>query len=96
MDYQEKASALDSLSELKILIRGPLDWYVSQSVEVKRMGSCMLAGMYGNGETPEEAILDHWKVLVDDLTPGDFLVINAGDPKRRRDVYWHRYMWKDA
>lgn len=93
MDYQQKAAALDALSEISIKCRGVKDWYVSQQVDVKDVkDGHVLYGEYGNGETPEEAILDHWRRLVEDLPRNKYLVVRGGSDQRRA-VRWNGFMW---
>lgn len=98
MDWQQKAEALAALADLSIKFRerewrvgGPDPWYVSQNVEVK--DGSILSSVCGNGHTPEEAIEDHWKQLVDDLTSRQYLIINVGT-KDRRAVKWNGFMWQ--
>lgn len=100
MDFQQKAEALAALTALSIKFRerehrigGSEPWYVSQKVDVKE-GSCLL-GTYGNGNTPEEAIEDHWKVLVLDLPRDEYLIVNSG-LENRRAVRWNGFMWADV
>ena len=93
LDYLQKADALNALAEISIKTRGLKDWYVSQRVEIK--SGNFLAGQYGNGDTPENAILDHWEKLVTDLPSNSYLVANHGY-KTRRAVRWGGYMWKDV
>ncbi len=94
MDWQEKAAALNALSEISILIRGPNDWYVNhQSIEVKDGG--MLCGEYGNGDSPYMALENHWDILTAIEHP-KYLVLHASDTKRRRAVRWNGYMWTDV
>lgn len=93
MNFQQKAAALKALSEISVRIRGENNWYVNQNVEVKAGG--MLEGRYGNGETPESAIEDHWRALVEDLKPEEYLVIHAYGGKRRA-VKWNGFMWEDT
>ena len=92
MNWEEKADALNALSAISILMRGRGDWYVRQSVEIK--DGSMLGGGYGNGETPEEAINNHWEKMVLDLTPRQYLVLNAYGADRRA-VLWNGFMWAD-
>ena len=94
MDWQQKAAALDALKAIEIRIRKPGDWYVHHGVEIKDNG--LLCGDYGNGKTPEDAILDHWERLVTAIeqTP-KYLVVNAMT-ERRRAVRWNGYMWQDV
>ena len=94
MTWQEKAAALDALAEIQVMIRKPGDWYVSQRVEIKDDG--VLISSYGNGVTPEEAIENHWRELVDEIadTP-KYLVVRAFQDQRRA-VRWNGFMWQDV
>ena len=99
MDWQQKAEALASLTELAICFRekqwrigGDEPWYVQQKIDIR--DGCCLHGAYGNGYTPQEAIEDHWKRLVDDLSSDQYLVIEAAADKRRA-VRWNGFMWQD-
>lgn len=100
LTLDQKAAALAGLAELHVVYRekqwrvrsGSKAWYVLQHVEIK--DGPMLSGDYGNGWTPEAAIEDHWRRLVDELPPGKYLVLHAGDPEKRRAVRWNGFMWE--
>jgi hypothetical protein len=92
MDWQEKAAALDALAEIEIRFRKPGDWFVNQDVAIK--DDHCLVGAWGNGETPQAAIEDHWKVLVEEPKFPLYLVARSGD--RRRAVSWNGFMWADV
>lgn len=99
MDWQQKAEALSGLTDLAICFREKRDrigghepWYVLQKIDIKD-GSC-LHGAYGNGATPQEAIEDHWKRLVDELPPDKYLIARWAD--KRRAVRWNGFMWQDV
>jgi len=93
MDWQQKAAALDALAEIEIKIRKPGDWYVSQRVEIKDGG--VLRGEYGNGPTPQDAILDHWDRLVVNIDPTPLYLVARTADGRRRPVRWNGFMWAD-
>lgn len=93
MKFKQKAEALNALSEISIRINHYGKWYVSQRTEIKDGG--ILKGEYGDGDTPEEAINNHWRVLVDNLANNCYLVINATDKKLRRAVRWNGFMWQE-
>jgi hypothetical protein len=93
MDWQQKAAVLNAIAQIKICMRRPQDWYIDQSVEVG--GDGLLSGLYGNGTTPQAALEDHWRVLVDELKPGFYLVIQAFSPDKCRHVRWNGFMWED-
>lgn len=90
--WQHKAAALNALSPIQIHIRNVCDWFVNQSVEIG--GDGMLTGNYGNGDSPEDAVEDHWRKLVEDLPEDRYLVIRASREDRRH-VRWNGYMWQD-
>ena len=93
MDWQHKAAALNALSGISIRTRGPDDWYVSQATEIG--GNGLLEGSYGNGADPYAAIIDHWRVLVEDLPPGRFIVTRAMGEDRKQSR-WNGYMWEEV
>lgn len=93
MTWEQKLAAFQALGEVSLKMRAPGDWYVSSRVEVKQ-GS-MLAGTYGNGPTPEAAVLDHWRQLVDELPPREYLVTDAYRPNRKA-VKWNGFMWQEV
>jgi hypothetical protein len=90
MDYEQKAAALDALADIKICFRKPGDWYVSQGVSIG--GDGMLTTTYGNGDTPEGAILNHWDELVTYL-PGDKYLVVDGNRPGERHFRWNGFMW---
>lgn len=92
MDWQQKAAALNSLSQIELHIRKAGDWYVSQRVETG--GNGMLLSDYGNGKTPEEAIEDHWRKIVTELPPDRYLVTNAMG-NTRKHWRWNECIWKE-
>lgn len=101
MDYQHKAEALAGLCDLFIKYRerqwriGSAEpWYVQQDINVKEAGASTLVGTYGNGLTPEAAINDHWRALVEDLGHNEYLIVASGTD-RRRAVKWNGFMWAD-
>ena len=92
MDWEQKLLALQALARVQLCMRSPGDWYVSTTTEIKN-GS-ILDGRYGNGKTPEAAVVDHWKVVTA-LDPHEYLVVNA-HRKNRRAVTWNGFMWTDV
>ncbi len=94
MDWQQKAAALDALAEIQIMMRGVGDWYVQQNVQIRKRD--VLYGEYGNGDTPQAAIEDHWAKLVSELEGSPhYLVARKGDGSRR-PVRWNGFMWADV
>jgi hypothetical protein len=95
MPLHHKALAMEALS--KIAVRMDIDggWFVNQSVEMKeRPDSSVLTSITGRGETPDEALFNHWQQLTE-LPAGAFLVIHAMHDGHRRHVRWNGYMWAD-
>lgn len=93
MDWQEKARALESLSEIALKIDDNGRWYVSQNVEIK--DGSILASVCGRGETPEDAINDHWNNTTTGLPRDRYLVLNAYRPNRKA-VRWNGFMWNEV
>lgn len=93
MDWQQKAAALDALARISLMIRKPGDWYVSQPVDIK--DESVLRGEYGNGATPEEAIVDHWERVVVSTMNGPMYLIARPYADQRRAVRWNGFMWVD-
>jgi len=88
MTWEQKLQALDALTGCALRMRKPGDWYVDQSVEIKR-GS-VLVGEYGGGATPEEAVNDHWAKLAES---GERLVTRAMC-NDRKEARWNGFMWE--
>jgi hypothetical protein len=93
MNWEQKFAALNALKECSLKMRGPGDWYVSQSAELKEGG--MLRSAFGNGKTPEDAVLNHWNELVNPATSLKPIVI-AAYTGERREVFWNGFMWIDC
>lgn len=93
MNWEQKLFACKALDDrISLCMRKPGDWYVSWSVEVG--GDSVLSGEYGNGRTPEEAVINHWATVVDALPLHKCLVIGAYTDNRRQ-VRWNGFMWID-
>lgn len=92
MNWEQKLHALNALAECRLIMREPGDWYVSQHTEVKKEGDSVLQGKYGNGRSPEEAVINHWNELTGN--PKEFIVLEAC-PGSRRHVRWNGFMWVD-
>ena len=97
MNWEEKLVALLTIDDdLAVTMRKPGNWYVSGGrCEIKRKGSGVLEGVYGDGKTPQEAVEDHWRQYVTDLPEGAVIVIDAMQ-KTRREVRWNGFMWADV
>lgn len=92
MNWEQKLQACQSLCPASLCMREPGDWYVDQRIEVK--DGCILKVSYGNGQTPQEAVENHWRELTD-ISPDQYLVINAGG-KNMAAYRWHGFMWKQV
>lgn len=95
MDWEQKLQALNALSECKLVMRKPGDWYVDQGTSIKEHGGCVLRGSYGNGRTPQEAVEQHWQELTE-LAANQYLVskdIFDGQTYNRKTVRWNGFMW---
>ncbi len=94
MDWQQKLAAFQALGDTCLRMRKPSDWYVEAvSVMVKaKPDDCYVTGIYGNGTTPQAAVEDHWRVLVEELPESAHLSVRSGE----RRVRWNGFMWADA
>lgn len=92
MTWEEKLSALQALdSDASVRMRGPGNWYVSWRPSVKQ--DCFLVGEYGNGNSPQAAVEDHWNKLTN-LPADQYLVLD--NYRGRRSVRWNGFMWQDV
>lgn len=92
MNWETKLQALKAFAPHHLEMRKPGDWYVCSNVEIVSDG--VLIGEYGNGTTPEEAVADHWRRLVDDLPLDKYL--RGGTPGHTTYAKWNGFMWADA
>lgn len=94
MTWEEKLSACCSIADTSLSMRKPGDWYVSSGMEVIERGHRgVLVGSYGNGKTPEEAVENHWKKLVENPEVECIVVHAMRDD--RRELIWNGFMWQD-
>ncbi len=95
MTWEEKFAAICALDgDACVMMRKPGDWYVSWRNDIKEEdGGCCLHHRYGNGSTPEGAVLDHWRCITEEQ-PLAYVVVR-GDYPNRRHVVWNGYMWRD-
>jgi hypothetical protein len=77
-----------------VKMRKPGDWFVSQPGVSVKEGGC-LAGSYGNGVTPQDAVQNHWKVLVEDIDQSEKYLVLLPLGGQRRAVKWAGFMWID-
>ena len=89
LTWEQKMAALNALSPCSLIMRKPGDWYVQQDTDIK--DKSILRGEYGNGETPEEAVNDHWGRLTT-ITPPLYIVARASRDDRKA-VRWNGFMW---
>lgn len=86
MTTDEKLMALKALTPTHLEMRAPGDWYVrAYAREVEERS--MLAGRYGNGATPHDAIEDDWR----QIATGEIIRTNG-----KGRVRWNGYMWEDV
>lgn len=92
LDWEEKLSALQALTDTCLRMRSPGDWYVMAH------GRCIggdgfLRGSYGNGKTPQEAVEDDWRQMTTHPL-SSYIVVGSGEKERR--VRWNGFMWVDV
>lgn len=90
MTWEERFAAIKALDDDACLcMRSPGDWYVSANMEIK--DGQILTGAYGNGVSPDQAVLDHWAIYASVKYPRT-IVVHAGTDQRR-EVNWKDFMW---
>ncbi|MDH5738698.1 MAG: hypothetical protein OEY77_00065 [Nitrospira sp.] len=90
MTWEQQLAACQSLCEHSLRMRKPGDWYVSASSLTVKSGDFQ-KGRYGNGETPEMAVADHWNKITK-LKDKEYVFVYRG---KGHDAYkWNGYMWK--
>ena len=90
MNWEQKLEAMKSVGgDTSLRMRKPGDWYVSSNVHIAE-GS-MLVGEYGNGATPEAAVLNHWDIY---SRPDAVVVAEFATPREKR-VRWDGFRWID-
>ena len=93
MTWEQKLAALNAIADHALIMRSPGDWYVSARIEIGGRG--LLVGAFGNGKSPQDAVEDHWRQLVDEIDEnGDYLI--GGNPGHTKVVRWNGFMWADA
>jgi len=93
MTWEEKFEAIKAIGSACLRMRKPGDWYVSQPDVAVKVGA-MLESRYGNGATPEAAVLDHWQQLTSIDLANEVVVLDAMRDTRRH-VWWNGYRWVD-
>jgi hypothetical protein len=93
MTWEEKFDAMNALVPCVLIMRKPGDWYVSAAGR-NVAGDGFLRGIYGEGTTPEVAVLNDWDLVVDALPDDCYLAIQRPGFEPR-EVRWNGYMWRD-
>ena len=92
MDWEQKLAAINALAKCSLAMRKPGDWYV-KSGRIQIAGDGCLTDPTQSAKTPEGAVEEYWKQLVD-LPPSNYLV--GGEPGHTKTVRWNGFMWEDA
>ncbi len=93
MDWQDKAIALNDLNPISLTLNAHCQWVVGHRDLVEIGGDGFLTGgTHGRGQTPQEAIADHWKRVVEDLPSDRHLVISRAGQRHR--FQWSQFMWQ--
>jgi hypothetical protein len=90
MDWEEKFEALNKLDPCALKMRGPGEWFVLPSVEIKTHHRLSTVGAMG--ASPQEAVEAYWLAVTDDLTDNQCIVARSGRPTRTA-VRWNGFMW---
>lgn len=70
-------------------MRRPGDWYVSSDLCILDNGC--IVGKYGNGQSPDEAVRNHWEIYSNVEYPN--VVFNSDTSKK---YLWNKYVWKEV
>ena len=90
MNWEQKLEALKSLCDIRLIMRTSRDWYIDSHMEIA--DGVFLSGEYGNGNSPEEAVNNHWELYTNDSDIGITKLIKADE----KYWYWKRFMWKEV
>lgn len=93
MTWEQKLEALQVLTETALRMRKPGDWYVS-AVSRYICGDGLMRASYGQGRSPELAVEDDWRQLVEYLPSDRYIAIDTLW-NRRKQYRWNGYMWKE-
>ena len=90
ISWQRQFEALKCLGDACLRMREPGNWYVSQdSVNIARRNG-VRSGAFGNGETPEKAVQDHWRKYTAEDTVIEYRDLETST---MRYVSWNGFMW---
>lgn len=93
MNWEQKLQALQALCDVSLKMRKPGDWYVSSNMSIA--GDGFLRSNYGNGQTPESAVNNHWENYTTLLSPESYIAVNQTFGPRKQ-VRWNGFMWEDV
>lgn len=93
LTWEEKFDVLNGLCSHELCMRRPGNWYVSSGLNVG--GDGFLTGEYGNGETPQQAILNHWDKYCVSLPADKFIIVDWAE-ETRRHVRWNGCRFVDV
>lgn len=88
---QQKWKAINELGKVELKIDDNKKWYISQ-VDVEIGGDGMLDGVFGRGDTIEQAINNHW-IKLTEIPDGKYIVLNAVFDDRMH-VKWNGFSWE--
>ena len=95
MNWEEKLDALNSLSNCTLEMQSVGTWGVHQDIMVGNgTGTC--ESVFGVGETPEYAVLDHWKQAVENVSEHKYIAAQQGEGGKNKHYRWDKFMWKEV
>jgi hypothetical protein len=93
MTWEQKLAALQALCDTSLRMRKPGDWYVSATGRGIG-GDGLSRGAYGNGKTPQEAVEDDWRQIVEHLPSDRYVIARSYSIEKR--VRWNGFMWSEV
>lgn len=91
MNWEQKLAALQAIADTCLRMRKPGDWYVSATGRGIG-GDGLNRGNYGNGPTPQAAVEDDWRQLVEMLPYDRYIIVESRG--ERRQIRWNGFMWE--
>jgi hypothetical protein len=90
MDWEHKLHALNTLTECRLCMREPGDWYVESEMTIKEENTLVVT--YGEGADPSDAVYNHWSIFVTDLPKKHCIWVSD----RKKYYRWNKFLWEEV